>query len=267
VNTRSELRDIESVALRLACLAGEQSMRAPAPHRLTVEFKSAGGDGRGNFNPVSNVDREIERALRREIAASFPQHAVIGEELDEPVHENAPFTWVLDPVDGTTNYLNGFPLFGCSIGVLQAGVPVAGAIWCASTHALRPGVYHAHRGGSLCFEGEPLERKPAAAWRGLAGYPGSAVGRSAHFDRRVLGSAAVECAFVAAGLLRLTHLSRPSIWDIAAGAVLAEASGCSVFTKEADAWSPLTRFAGALREWRQPFIMGDPPAVKRAVAG
>jgi myo-inositol-1(or 4)-monophosphatase len=266
MNAQSQWSEIERVAFRLARLGGEQAMRAPPAHQLTVQFKSAGREGRGNFNPVSNIDREIEGVLRREIAASFPQHAVIGEELDEPARADAPFTWVLDPVDGTTNYLNGFPLFASSIGVLQEGVPVVGAIWCASTHALCPGVYHAHRGGSLCFEGEPLERRPAGAWRGLAGEPSWAVRHGAHFDRRVLASAAVECAFVAAGVLRLSHLSKPSIWDIAAGVVLGAAAGCSVFTKQADAWAPLTRFGGALREWRQPLIMGDPPAVERAVA-
>ncbi len=256
----SILSDIERVAFRLAGLAGELALRAPPAHRLTVHFKSA-----GQFNPVSNIDREIEERLRREIAASFPQHAVIGEELEEPARASAPFTWVLDPVDGTANYLNGLPLFACSIGVLQEGVPVAGAIWCSSTHALRPGVYHAHRGGSLCFEGDELERRPAGAWRGLAREPASAI-RSPQLDRRSLGSAAIECAFVAAGMLRLSHFLRPAIWDIAAGVVLAEVAGCSVLTKHAAAWSPLDRFRGALREWRQPMILGDPPAVARVTA-
>lgn len=256
----STLPDIERVALRLARLGGELAVRAPPAHRLTVHFKSA-----GHFNPVSNIDREIEERLRREIAASFPQHAVIGEELEEPARASATFTWVLDPVDGTANYLNGLPLFACSIGVLQEGVPVAGAIWCSSTHALHPGVYHAHRGGSLGFEGEALERRPAGAWRGLAREPASAL-KSPQLDRRSLGSAAMECAFVAAGMLRLSHFLRPSIWDIAAGVVLAEVAGCSVLTKHAESWIPLNRFGGALRQWRQPIILGDPPAVERVTA-
>jgi myo-inositol-1(or 4)-monophosphatase len=64
--------------------------------------------------------------------------------------------WAIDPIDGTTNFVNGFPLFAASIGMLHRGCPVVGAIWCSTSYALRAGVYHARAGGALRFEGEPL---------------------------------------------------------------------------------------------------------------
>jgi myo-inositol-1(or 4)-monophosphatase len=253
---------IEQVAAQLARAGGEYVLAA-SPQTRTVEFKgSARGTG-GNFNPVSNVDREVEQRLRAAIAAEFPEHVVIGEELEAPAREDAPFVWVLDPIDGTSNYLNGLPLFSCSVGVLFEGAPVVGAIWCVSSHERRPGVYHAVEGGNLSFDGAPLSRRPAATWRGLASEPGSAPRHGARFDTRVLGSAALECAYVAAGILRLSHLARPAIWDVAAGIVLARAAGCQVMTRRDGRTEPFQSFSGeksgtaALRTWRQPLIIAD----------
>jgi len=178
---------------------------------------------------------------------------------------------VIDPLDGTTNYLNRLPLFASSIGVLYRGVPVAGAIWCSTSHTLRPGVYHAREEGPLCFDREQIERTPAAPWRGLASEPGSAPRHAAFFDTRVLASAALECAFVAAGILQVAYLAHPAIWDIAAGVVLARAGGCRVVTRRDGLWRPFCEFpvsapgkrTAQLRDWRQPVLIGHPRALER----
>jgi len=191
------LQELERTAVQLAQLAGEYIHTLPLD-ALAVQFKTARPGAASNADPVSNVDREIEARLRRVVSERFPQHVVIGEESEQHEPEDAPFIWVIDPLDGTTNYLNGLPLFASSIGVLHRHAPVAGAIWCACTHERRPGVYHAYHDGPLSLDGAPLIRRPAAAWRGLASEPGDVPRYGSFFETRVLAAAALECAFAAA---------------------------------------------------------------------
>jgi inositol-phosphate phosphatase/L-galactose 1-phosphate phosphatase/histidinol-phosphatase len=77
--------------------------------------------------PVTKADREVEKMLRGMIAAEYPDHGIVGEEFGA-VRENAEVVWVLDPIDGTSGFITGKPLFGTLIGCVHKGVPVAGVI-------------------------------------------------------------------------------------------------------------------------------------------
>lgn len=79
------------------------------------------------FDPVTDADREAERALREMIAEAFPDHGIIGEEFD-PVREDAEWRWVIDPVDGTRAFVCGVPSWATLIGLERRGVPVLGLI-------------------------------------------------------------------------------------------------------------------------------------------
>jgi myo-inositol-1(or 4)-monophosphatase len=266
------LGELEQTALHLARTAGDHI--ACAPFETTqVQLKKARAGVAEDSDPVSNVDREVEQLVRAAINERFPTHAILGEESDVAQNEESPFIWVIDPIDGTTNYLNGLPLYACSIGVLYRHFPVVGAIWCASTHARKPGVYHASEDGKLSFEGEPITRR-ALHCRGVASEPGAPPRHGAFFETRVLAAAAVECAFVASGLLRLAYISAPAIWDVAAGITLARAGGCRVLTKRNHTWMPFSGFTAlnakkrlsGLRAWRQPVLIGEARAVDREAA-
>ena len=265
--------EIEEAALALARLAGER-IADTLEREIVVEYKSGGRDSEDPSNPVSEVDRAVEQLLRERLAERFPDHAIIGEEVKDAHNPNSEFVWVVDPIDGTTNFVNGFPLFASSIGVLHLGRPLAGAIWCSTGHALRAGVYHAHRGGALRFEGEPVpaERPSSGVSRRLAAAPGGAPGRMRAHDTRVTGSAALECAFVAAGIFQSAMFGAPSIWDVAAGVCLVQAAGRSALTRGRDGWEQLERFdppaavredrEPTLRDWRQPLILGSDEAAE-----
>jgi myo-inositol-1(or 4)-monophosphatase len=264
---------LEATALRLAQAAGVQ-IAAAVNGELTVQFKQTRKEWAANSNPVSQVDQAVERDIRAELALAHPADAIIGEEQPSSGPVAAPISWVIDPVDGTCNFINGVPLYACSIGVLYEGWPVAGAIWCASTHAVGPGVYHAHAGGPLCFNGRPIERRKPGNWRGLAADHGRSSRYAAHWDQRVLGTAAVEFAWVACGLLRLAHMPRPGLWDAAAGLALLHAAGCSALTWEHGEWVPLLRFApppaehahAGLGAWQQPVLIGTEADLAAALA-
>lgn len=80
---------------------------------------------KADTSPVTIADREAERTIRATIAARFPEHGFIGEEQGVERAE-AEFMWVIDPIDGTKNYIRGIPLFGTQIGLMRAGQLVLG---------------------------------------------------------------------------------------------------------------------------------------------
>ena len=241
-------------------------------HDPTVHYKGVEGSLR---DPVSEVDEAVEAMIRAGVDDAFPAHDVLGEESPERPTSDRAIVWAVDPIDGTSNFVNGFPLFCASIGLLHQGVPVVGAVWCASTHALRPGVYHARADGALCFDGEPLRRwSGLGSRRGLAGAPHAPETRG-RWDVRKTGSAALECAFVAAGTLRLARFDQPNIWDVAGGIALALAAGCEVREGRGGAWRRFEGFADpragpdarVRREWRAPLLIGEPREIECFSAG
>jgi myo-inositol-1(or 4)-monophosphatase len=270
------LGEIGDHAAQIAVEAGAlllQLLKEP----LEVEFKD-----KGKRDPVSKADRRAEEFLRRAIQERFPDHAILGEEGKDAGPAEAEYTWVLDPLDGTTNYINGLPLFAVSVGVLRRGRPVAGAIWTPAGPSGAPAVYRAHAGGGARIDGRQLridERGPAEALpvpRRLAAVPGgfglmlafSKPVRGRSGEPRTLGSIAVEAALVSAGVLQYAIFWGPKIWDIAAGAVIVREAGGSVLTRTQGRWHELTLFQARrgsdgrpkpLREWGAPVIVAAPP--------
>lgn len=272
------LAEIEEAALELARLAGAEITSA-LQREISVEYKTEARGDAAPTDPVSEVDRAVEQLLRERLGERFPDHGIVGEEVDDEPSPEQEFLWVVDPVDGTSNFVNGFPLFAASIGVLHRGRPVVGAVWCSTSHDLRPGVYHARRGGPLRFEQGPVtpERPASDVSRRLAAAPGGSTGRAATWDNRVTGSAAIECAFVAAGIFNSATFWAVRLWDVAAGATLLHAAGREVWVRGRGGWAPLQRFeapatlprgAGdeqrepTLRDWRQPLLIGEPEVVQ-----
>jgi myo-inositol-1(or 4)-monophosphatase len=263
------LDELERTAFDLAASAGAE-IQAALTRTLTVRYKTAATEVLKARDPVSDVDVAIERAMRAEIQRRFPGHACLGEEL-EPEAGHADFVWVLDPIDGTTNFVHAFPLFACSIGVVHGGVPVAGAVWCSTSHELRPGVFHARRGGELRFENRALRVRPPSerVISRLLGHPGRFEDKL-EFDRRTTGSAAIECAFVAAGILSSAILRRPNAWDVAGGLALALSARKPVWQRSREGWSEFESFAegpeppslAALSAWRGSLVLGAPDVLE-----
>jgi myo-inositol-1(or 4)-monophosphatase len=271
---QSELHATERMAVELARLAGAEIVTALGT-LLTVRYKTADIDENLWLDPVSEVDQRVETLIRARLAERYPDHDIIGEEMDERPGRDRAFVWAVDPIDGTANFVNGFPLFAASIGVLHHGRPIAGAVWCATSHRLQAGVYHACVGGELCFEHESaMPKVNSAVRRGLAGVPDGR-GPAGPWEVRTTGSAAIECALVAAGLLRVARFERPNIWDVAGGIALLLAAGREVRVRTSREWVPLERFEptpGAsdatpdLRSWRHPLVVGMPDAVAQMCA-
>lgn len=188
---------------------------------------------------VTEADRQCQQIIVDRVKETFPDHGFIGEE-GEPgtIFKRAPrgepgIWWVIDPIDGTNNYAHGVPAFAVSIGVLLEGRPIAGVIFDPSTEA----TYTAVHGGEAQLNGRRMQTGqddmgPLTSV-GLDSHLGNEVPRWAtevmSLSRyRNFGTTALQLAYVALGGLVGTIAGTPKLWDIAAGAVIAETAGALV---------------------------------------
>lgn len=181
--------------------------------------------------PVTSADVDVDERITATVAARFPTHGVVSEELDA-VAGDAPWQWVVDPVDGTSNFAAGLPYWGVSIALCHEGVPVLGVV-----DAPRLGQrWHAVRGGGAHRDGVRL-----AVRRGVSlDDPRTAHlpflttlsflrrvpdGARVRLHPRVLGAAAVDACLVADGTAVASLVSKGRVWDVAAAAVVVEEAG------------------------------------------
>jgi myo-inositol-1(or 4)-monophosphatase len=116
------LSDDESLAIFLDRLA-DAAAKAIMPHfRASTEVSNKAS---AHFDPVTAADRDAEAAMRQLIAATWPEHGIVGEEYG-PERADARFVWVLDPIDGTRSFITGLPVWGTLIGLLEDGRPRLG---------------------------------------------------------------------------------------------------------------------------------------------
>lgn len=196
---------------------------------------------KGAIDLVTEVDLAIERRVRALIEERFPTHAILGEELQRPqdreIREG--FCWVFDPLDGTTNFAHGLPVFCASVGVELDGVAVFGAVY----DPMRDELFTAERGGGAFLNGERLRVSEAPTLLEAllcTGFPYDVHSRVEELVRlfaaflgraravRRLGSAALDLCYVAAG--RFDGFWEVSLnpWDTCAGALIAQEAGASV---------------------------------------
>ena len=276
--------EFESVSVELARAAGVRALEA-LKSSVALEFK-----GKKQDNPVTALDRDTETFLRTELRNAFPDHGLLGEEHADDIAPDARYIWVIDPIDGTMNFASGLPLFGISIGLLDDRVPVAGCIWVPVGPTLGPGVYHSSVDGKAWFDDQPIHVSRAEDERGQvmglpAGYlrafrikrPDKNLPRPARAlpDARTTGSCTAELALVASGALRATVFIKPSIWDVAAGALIVREAGGDVRIWADGQWRPFERFEPqkpersarsnepSLRHWGRPMLLGAHEAVER----
>ena len=228
----SRLRNRYDAARRIARAAGLVALdyfRTRA--QLVVELK-------GPTDYVSRADRDVENVIRRELAAAFPDDVFLGEETAAQFTGPVDRCWVVDPIDGTHNFLRGVPYWNVAIGYVENGRTEVGVVYDPPADAL----YHALRGhGARCSSPEGEQRIHAATTRQLAGaymvlghHDRSFEPRYFDIRRRMMeagiamrnfGSAALQLAHVANGRLDGFVELELSAWDAVAGLLLVEEAG------------------------------------------
>ncbi len=198
---------------------------------------------KGAIDLVTQIDRDVERMFRALIADRFPAHAVLAEEFEArgDRQNDTEYCWVFDPVDGTTNYAHGLPIFCCACSLEFNGKPVVAAIYDPSRREL----FTAQKGQGAWLNGVPMRVSSATTLIDsllCTGFPYSMhtegeylLGLFGDFIRearavRRLGSAAIDLAYVAAGRFDGFWEVRLNPWDVSAGALLIEEAGGRVTT-------------------------------------
>jgi myo-inositol-1(or 4)-monophosphatase len=193
-------------------------------------------DKKGTIDLVTEVDVAIERMVRVLVTGRFPGHAILGEEFGGSATAPSGPCWVFDPIDGTTNFAHGLPIFCSSVAVEIDGVADVAAVYDPTRREL----FTAERGGGAFLNGQPIRVSAASALVDamlVTGFPydvhsrvdeivglfGAFVGRARAVRR--LGSAAIDLCYVAAGRLDGFWESDLKAWDIAGGALLLEEAG------------------------------------------
>jgi myo-inositol-1(or 4)-monophosphatase len=194
-------------------------------------------DKKGAIDLVTEVDLAVEREFRQMIAARFPDHAVLAEELGGSAGFVEGPCWVFDPIDGTTNFAHGLPIFCASLALEIDGVAEVGAIYDPTRREL----FTAERGSGAQLNGRAIHVSAVSRLVEavlVTGFPydvherveeivglfGAFVGRARAVRR--LGSAAIDLCYVAAGRMDGFWEVDLKPWDIAGGALLiAEAGG------------------------------------------
>lgn len=217
-----------------AAHAGEALLAASRDrHQLTITEKSA-----GDF--VSDADHRSEAIIAAHLERAFPGYGWLGEESAERPSQVDGLRWIVDPLDGTTNFLKGLPHWAVSIALYQNEAPL-----CAIIHdPVKSETFSAERGKGAFLNGRPIRVNTNAPFDSAllaTGVP--AGGRStflAHCLRdldhlmpqtagiRRWGAAALDLAYVAAGRLDAYWERNLGPWDIAAGVLIVEEAGGSI---------------------------------------
>lgn len=180
---------------------------------------------------VTAADKEAEAAIIREIKKHFPGHGIIGEESGEEKTEGE-FQWVIDPLDGTANFVNGIPLFAVSIAVLKKRRPVAAVVY----QPVGDSLYAAAKGKGTTWKGTRVHVSHGDAEHAMITFgPGKkekerlnrlfSATEKVVKSKRYLGCAALELAYVARGGTEGFICLGLNTWDYAAGVLLVEEAG------------------------------------------
>jgi len=239
--TLADFLDAAQEAARRAAAVLEDWRR-----RFSVREKS-------RFDLVTEADLASQRSIYEFLAERFPQHAFLGEE-DKTGHarpaRDAPPTWIIDPLDGTTNYVHDVPFYCVSIGLQVAGELVLGVVFEPSRQEL----FRAARDSGAWLGDrrittssvDQLDRSLLAT-----GFPPDMQGREEllkwwhHFGLRAhglrrTGSTALNLAYLAAGRFDGYWAFDNHVWDVAAGVVLVREAGGMITNADGSAFDPYT---------------------------
>lgn len=192
--------------------------------------------GRGDI--VTEVDLACEKLIIQRIKDEYPSDAILSEEVGRIGPESDGPVWVIDPLDGTRNYMAGIPFFCVSIGLVRQGVAEVGAVY----DPIHDEMFFARRGAGAFLNGEPINVaddgeiedaiisvawvKRKASRERFVRYVDRLAGQTSYFRR--LGSAALVSCYVACGRIGAYLQAGLNPWDMAAGTVIIEEAGGAV---------------------------------------
>ena len=191
---------------------------------------------------VTSADTKAERAIIGHIKKHFPGHSILSEESGAETH-NSRYQWIIDPLDGTANFLNGIPLFAVSIAALKDGVPIVGVIYNPVGNSL----YAAEKGKGTFLNGKRVEVSNEDTEHAVITFsPGKkekarlnkifSLAEEFVKAKRYLGCAALDLAYVACGGTEGVFFLGLNKWDYAAGVLLVAEAGGTITGFDGKPW-------------------------------
>ncbi len=265
---KSELISYKNFALDLALGAGKILLRYEKDlNLLKINHKKA-------FGIASNADLESEKYIIKKIQKKYPKHQILGEESsyeEQLVHEELltgkKLTWVIDPLDGTNNFVNGFNYYAICIALTYNGKPIVGVVYRPSTGE----VYYAMKGQGAYYQNLAKKNKPLKlsvkknsknfsdilCSTGFSSLRGNSVEEQTKTFLKLvaetralrrLGSAALDLCLVAHGIFDGFWQTGLSPWDIAAPAIVCEEASVKLANKSGRSYTLLDQFIVAAKE-------------------
>jgi len=251
------LKTFAEVAAEIARESGARISEL-ARQRIGFELKGA-------YDLVTEADRASEALIVERLRRHFPTHAVVAEEGGGNAGSSE-FRWYVDPLDGTTNFAHGFPVYNVTLGLERAGELIAGVVY----DPTRDEMFQAELGGGAFLNGERIQVTKAKRVEdslSATGFPSRKrhqninvhfyyqLAMLSHGVRRA-GAAAIDMAYVACGRLDFFWEFGLNPWDVAAGALLVREAGGTV-----------TDMHGAALDLRGPHILADNGLLHAEVLG
>ncbi|UHA74856.1 inositol monophosphatase family protein [Paenibacillus sp. 481] len=232
-------KNYTAVAVNCAAKSGEW-IKSKLGQYKSLQLKSSLHD------LVTEVDKGAEQMIRRLIMTHFPHHAILGEEGVEPgtdvsrlaleQAQSEEYLWIVDPLDGTTNFVHGFPFYSVSIALAHRGEVIVGVVY----DPMRDELFVAEKGKGAYVHGSPIQVADERELSGsliASGFPtereralpinlaGMAALAPQVRNIRTAGSAALHMAYIAAGRLTGFWELNLNAWDLAAGSLLIQEAG------------------------------------------
>jgi len=242
-------------------------------------------------NLVTEVDKGCQELIKNKISNRFPDHSIIGEEDgDSSISNISEFTWVVDPIDGTTNFANGLPNFSISIGLLKNSEPIAGSIWIPWPNENRCLIFSTAKDEGSWIDNRKIDINNPQFSLGegaISSYSSFSpifgnksrkikpMNIRLRGDKRVIGSVAYEMAMLTKGVISFALLGPAFIWDFGAGLLLIKEAGGVVLELDNN-YEPKSEFTSflntnyqkdeetfeKLKNWTGKFIAGNPDIMK-----
>ncbi len=190
---------------------------------------------KGPSDLVTQADLASQEAIRGILLSTYPDHALLGEEAEREYGSAAEYCWVVDPLDGTTNYVHRLPHYAVSVALLRQGSPIVGVVF----DPVHEECFTCCRGGGAFLNGRPIRTsdvRDLSAALVAASFAAKVRAGSSEIDQfvaaalhcqavRRTGSAALNLCYLAAGRFDAFWALSTHIWDIAAGVLLVEEAG------------------------------------------
>ena len=200
--------------------------------RLLCDFGTVLASRKADGSLVTRSDTWADQALREAIASTFPDHGVLTEEC-EHVFQDKEWCWIVDPIDGTTNFTRGVPMWATSLGLLYRGTPVFGYVHVPPVRQTFHGYWSGSTGldmsrGAYC-NGEPIRSSAEALsdhqFISLCSRSSRVLRHALPCKVRMLGAATYNLLGVASGAMLGAIEKTPKIWDVAGVWAIVQAAG------------------------------------------